>query len=79
MEIINSLRFFVDYMRGKPNTSSKSTREGGKVSFGDAFGISRTSKEPTPVQPMVPPEASTEDANLLGPYPFASTHEHGNV
>jgi len=77
MEIINSLRFYVDYMRGKPNTHSKGSREGGKKSFGDAFGIT-TSKEPTPVQPMMP-EVSTEEANLLNPYPFASTQEHGNV
>ena len=77
MEIISSLRFFVDYMRGKPFTSSKSPREGGKMTFEDAFGITN-SKEPTPVPQMVP-EQSPEEAVLLSPYPFASTPENGHV
>ena len=34
LEITSSLRFFVDYMRGKPFTcSSKIPREGGKLDF----------------------------------------------
>jgi len=82
MEIISSLRFFVDYMRGKPFTSSKNPPEGNKMDFGDAFGIKTTSKEPMPVQQMasgVSVSVQPEEAVLLSPYPFASTEENGRV
>jgi len=75
-EIISSLRFYVDYMQGKPSTSSKSPREGGQANFGEAFGI-KTSKEPIPVKQMTP-EVSAEQAVLLEPYPFSST-KNGDV
>ena len=81
MEIIGSLRFYVDYMRGKPFTHSSSKGpdddEGRKKDFGEAFGIT-TSKQPMPVQQMAP-EVPTEEAVLLGPYPFASTADNGHV
>ena len=77
LEIINSLRFYVDYMRGKPFTSSKGPREGHKMNFGDAFGLT-TTKEQKPTQQMAP-EVTPEEAGLLRPYPFASTQESGHV
>ena len=64
-------------MRGKPFTSSKGPREGDKMGFGDAFGIT-TSKEPMPVQQMAP-EVTAEEAVLLRPYPFASSEENKHV
>jgi len=73
-EIISSLRFFVDYIQGKPFT--RSPREGDKANFGEAFGVA-TSKEPLPVKQMVP-QVSAEQAVLLEPYPFSST-KNGEV
>ena len=78
MEIINSLRFYVDYMRGKPFTSSKGPGEGGKMDFGEAFGVTTTSKQPSPVQQMAP-EVPAEEAVLLRPYPFIATDDNGHV
>ena len=78
MEIISSLRFYVDYMRGKPFTHSSKGPDGeGRKEFGEAFGIT-TSKQPMPVQQMAP-EVPPEEAVLLGPYPFASTGDNGHV
>ena len=75
-EIISSLGFFVDYIRGKPSTSSKKggPRDGsGKTDFGSAFGVTPTTKEqPTPITQMTP-EFSGEQAVLLEPYPFNSS------
>ena len=75
-EIISSLGFFVDYIRGKPSTSSKKggSRDGsGKTDFGNAFGVTPTTKEqPTPITQMTP-EFSGEQAVLLEPYPFNSS------
>ena len=60
-------------MLGKPFTSSKSSREGGKTSYGEAFGIT-TSEQPIPVKQMKPEaEVSAEQAGLLKTYPFTST------
>ena len=62
-------------MLGKPFTSSRSSREGGKSSYGEAFGIT-TSEQPIPVKQMKPEaelEVSAEHAGLLKTYPFTST------
>jgi len=75
LEITSSLSFFVDYIRGKPSTRSN---EGGKMDFGEAFGIS-TSRKPT-IEQMVPVQPKQEEeAILLSPYPFASTEHKGSV
>ena len=76
MEIVGSLRFYVDYMQGKPFThssGSNSPREGRKKNFGEAFGVAATttsmgsststSKQPMPVQPMT----STAAAEAVSP------------
>ena len=83
-EITSSLRFYIDYMRGKPFTRSKSPREGDKMDFGDAFGFSNNnttiSKQPMRVQRM-DPENSENVEILLKPYPtypFASSEENRN-
>lgn len=74
-EIISSLRFFVDYIRGKPFT--RSPREGDNANFGEAFGVATTKEQPLPVKQMAP-EVSAEQAVLLEPYPFSST-KNGDV
>lgn len=44
MEIITSLRFFIEYARGKPHTRGHGHRTAGdehdKMGFGEAFGVS---------------------------------------
>ena len=78
-EIISSLRFFVDYIRGKPFTSSKGLRDDGKTNFGEAFGVTTTSKEPEATKQMTP-EISAEQAVLLESYPFKnSSTKNGDV
>jgi hypothetical protein len=71
LEIISSLHFFIS---GKPNTQSP--KEGRKVEFGEAFGVT-TSRQPIPVREMPLPELPVqsqyrqeEEAILLRPYPF---------
>lgn len=71
-EIVGSLRFFVDYIQGKPSTRSKSPREGGRMNFGDAFGIT-TSEQPTPNKQM-DPRVSSEEV-LLSPYDDSPTRD----
>ena len=75
MEIVTSLRFFVDYMQGKPSTHSQ-PREGRKMTFGEAFGVT-TSAQPLPVQEMTISEPTVqpgheEEAILLKQYPFST-------
>ena len=80
MEIVGSLRFFVNYIQGKPSTRSQ-----GKTDFGEAFGVTTavsTSRQPIPVQEMAPersvqPRQDEEEAILLRPY--TSTEENRSV
>ncbi|KAF8797823.1 DUF300-domain-containing protein [Phlegmacium glaucopus] len=82
LEIFGSLRFFFDYMRGKPSTHGQ-PREGGKKDFGEAFGVkpTTTSRQPLPISPMEPEipthQHDQEQAILLKPYPFSG--DSGNV
>jgi hypothetical protein len=66
-------------MRGKPFTTSKGTREGGKTNFGEAFGVTTSTKKPIPVNKQIEPEFSTEQAVLLEPYPFTSSSTKNEV
>ena len=75
LEITSSLIFFVDYIRGKPSTRSNG---GGKMDFGEAFGIS-TARKPTMEQMAPVRPKQEEEAILLSPYPFASTEPKGSV
>ena len=49
-EIYSSLKFFVDYMRGKPGTKSSDMKrmEGRKMDFGEAFGLTDDDKDYLP-------------------------------
>lgn len=68
MEIVSSLRFFVDYIQGKPSTHSQQPLEGGKMTFGEAFGV-ETFSQPLPVQEMTTVQPrKEEEAILLKPY-----------
>lgn len=58
-------------MQGKPSTSSKVAREGGKVNFGDAFGI--TTSQPMAMEQMTPGVTAEQSGLLEHPYPFAAT------
>lgn len=72
MEIMGSLHFFVDYIRGKPSTRHGSRKE--RKDFAEAFGL--TSRQPTPVQPMSPePQVQSEEAVLLKPYHVAYSEQ----
>lgn len=72
IEILGSLKFFVDYVRGKPSTRSAPRAEGEfvnveeRMDFGQAFGMEDTtySRQPKPVT------EGTGDGDA--PYPFAN-------
>jgi hypothetical protein len=72
MEIIISIRFFIEYTRGKPHTRSQSHHmlgeEHDKVGFGEAFGVS-TSHVAVATSPSSP--------DLVGG--SRTTARHGNV
>jgi hypothetical protein len=78
IEIFGSLKFFVDYARGRPNTHSHdhhvSTDIGGrsKMTFGQAFGVSSATAH-APSLSLERERQVTESENIqLTPYPFAS-------
>lgn len=73
MEIYESVKFFVDYARGKPNTQSGSK----KADFDQAFGIEGSGKyaadisakdDPSPIRQRT----SYDDEIHLASYPYSS-------
>ncbi|KIM43917.1 hypothetical protein M413DRAFT_442985 [Hebeloma cylindrosporum] len=78
IEIVGSLKFFVDYARGRPNAHGHGHRvptditDQPKKSFGEAFGVSSATAH-VPSLSLEHERQVTESENIqLTPYPFAS-------
>jgi hypothetical protein len=68
VEILGSLKFFVDYARGKPGAHAPRTQpgpDGRKVDFGEAFGVEGAARTPdgenVRLQPYPPAPAGQSD------------------
>jgi hypothetical protein len=72
VEILGSLKFFIDYARGKPNTHSTRIAKGSdgrKLDFGEAFGVEGSERGPAAMRRNNAAGVEDEENVRLQPYP----------